>query len=191
MGRKFRPFASNTACWNGKFDPSTFKGPIDLEIGAGVGLHPITYAKENPNRNLVAIEKTKEKFDKFKRRLERHPDLKNLMAIRANAIQWALEFAPENTFSRIFILYPNPFPVKKRFHRTLAFGELVKSLRPQGELFIASNIQDYVREAIKEISPSTGLYLKKVGLVTKGRTHFEIKYLERGENCFEAKFVKH
>jgi len=52
-----------------------------IEIGPGVGLHPIQYAKSNPDKFVVAIEKTSEKYAKFARRLENHSEINNLFAI--------------------------------------------------------------------------------------------------------------
>ncbi len=42
--------------------------PLDIEVGCGVGLHPIQYSLANPDRFLVALEHTREKFEKFHRR---------------------------------------------------------------------------------------------------------------------------
>ncbi|MBI0385206.1 hypothetical protein JBE27_55325, partial [Streptomyces albiflaviniger] len=52
--------------------------PVDVEIGCGVGFHPLRYARENPERQLVAFEKTSEKFSKFLGRLKNHDPLPNL-----------------------------------------------------------------------------------------------------------------
>ena len=40
------------------------KGALDIEIGCGVGLHPIQYQAKNLERTLVAIEHTKEKYER-------------------------------------------------------------------------------------------------------------------------------
>ena len=42
-------------------------GLLDIEIGCGVGMHPLRYAKENPSRTLLAIEHTRTRFNTFKR----------------------------------------------------------------------------------------------------------------------------
>jgi tRNA G46 methylase TrmB len=83
---------------------------VDLEIGAGAGWHAMTYCKNNPNRTLIAVERTKNKFEKLEQRFLRHPELTNLIPIHADIIPWTVYFLPESSIERIFIYYPNPYP---------------------------------------------------------------------------------
>ena len=96
-------------------------GPVDLEIGCGVGFHPIRYALAHPERRLVAIEHTHEKFMKFARRVENHraggESLTNLFPLHANAIGWVSRLEDRECFERIFLLYPNPHPKAKQANR--------------------------------------------------------------------------
>ena len=68
--------------------------PTDLEIGCGVGLHPIRYARAHPERRLIAIEHTKTRFLKFERRLAHHTDVDNIIAVHANAIGYITHIVP-------------------------------------------------------------------------------------------------
>ena len=97
-----------------KFAPGI---PLDLEIGCGVGWHPIHYARQNPDRFLVAIEHTRTRFESFERRTVRHPELKNLMAIHADAIEWVTHVLMPESVERIFLLYPNPANPKNSYSR--------------------------------------------------------------------------
>ncbi len=47
----------------------TLNMPLDIEIGCGVGMHPLLYASAHPERFLIAIEKTREKFGKFAKKI--------------------------------------------------------------------------------------------------------------------------
>ncbi len=170
---------------------------IDLEIGCGVGWHPIRYARENPDRTLVAIERTAEKFGKFRDRLERNPALPNLIPVHADAVAWTVHHVPDAACDRIFILYPNPNPknASARWVRMPFFSHLVKKLRAGGRIEIRTNIPDYAEE-VREFAPGRGLTLfseRKVLLADlaspkDARTHFERKYLERGETCFVSEW---
>lgn len=192
--------------------------PVDLEIGCGVGWHPIRYAKANPDRFLIAVEHTREKFERFQSRLLRHPELKNILAVHADAVAWTTYCLKPASISRCFILYPNPNPKapSKRWFRMPFMSRLLECLEPGGEITLATNIREYFDEAlefatqewkletkdIQEIQPHEiqSVITKKKGKLSVSsslpfgekspRTHFEKKYLERGEVCFDARFQK-
>jgi tRNA (guanine-N7-)-methyltransferase len=173
--------------------PSELSLPLDIEIGCGVGWHPIQYAKSNPDRFLVAIEHTREKFEKFRSRVANNQKFENLLPVHANAIAWITYSLAPASVSRIFILYPNPEPKaqSKRWIRMPFATKLVEVLKPQGELIFATNELSY-RNEILEYAPH-GLSLKKETRLSekdRPRTHFEKKYLARGETCFDLVFMK-
>lgn len=172
---------------------------LDLEIGCGVGYHPIQYCKTHPERTLIAIEHTTEKFNKFARRLSNHPELKNVFAIHADAVRWVSLNISECSIDNVFILYPNPEPksANKRWVRAPFFHELLKKIKSGGTITIATNIEEYASEA--------ELYLKKYWKLIcvesstinvsnnpsyRPRTHFEKKYLSSGQTCFNLVYKK-
>ncbi len=168
--------------------PSCFQN-LDIEIGCGVGFHPIDYAKRYPDRLLVAIEKTKEKFDKFVGRLERHPQIKNVVPIHTNAVWWIAHQIKPNTVDRYFILYPNPYPKdpQKRFFQMPFMSWVVETLKSGGTITLATNEKYYFDESLENAQKIFGLQViekRTVDLNEKPRTHFEKKYLERGETCY-------
>lgn len=173
-------------------------GPVDLEIGCGVGWHPVSYALENPARRLVAIEHTREKFAKFLRRYDNHGAPEHLLPVHANAISWVHQFAPPQIFDRVFLLYPNPEAQNssKRWLRMPFFGRLLESVKPGGEIRLATNIEAYAQEAAHYAVAAWGLEViefrsfraqdARAGEL-RPRTHFEAKYLLRGETCFDLR----
>ena len=50
--------------------PVSMSGPCDLDIGAGDGFHALARAAAFPNRQIIAIEKTRSRFQKLIRRIE-------------------------------------------------------------------------------------------------------------------------
>jgi tRNA (guanine-N7-)-methyltransferase len=174
------------------------QAPVDLEIGCGVGWHPIRYAQENPQRCLVAIERTAAKYTRFSQRLARHAVIPNLLAVHADAIGWTTHCLGEQKLSRVFLLYPNPEPKNpaQRWFRMPFMTELVSRLAAEGEIILASNVESYCEEARRQ-APAFGLkegrfeVFERSRLPASGpRTHFEKKYLERGEKCFEIQFLR-
>ena len=172
---------------------------IDLEIGSGVGWWAIQYATQNPDRHLIAIEHTKEKFSSFHQRLKTNPEIKNLTAIHTDAVAWVTHCLGTQKLSRIFILYPNPNPKNeaRRWIRMPFFRLLLEKLAPQGEIIFATNIKEYAEEIRQYAEEYWGLKKTRDQALVQGhlpqgypRTHFEKKYLARGETCFDLVFEK-
>jgi len=175
---------------------------VEIEIGCGVGLHPVQRATLLPETFFVGIEHTKEKFQKFLRRTSNHPHLKNLHAIHANAISWITHFVPKESVDRYWILYPNPYPKKKqqnmRWHLMPFMEKLLWTLKPGGELHLSTNMQYYADEAefyfLKhwklEAKSKQTLHINTLSPAGVAKTHFEKKYLLRGQNCYDLVFKK-
>lgn len=172
--------------------------PTDLEIGCGVGWHPIQYSKENPKRHLIAIEHTANKFKSFEQRVRQH-HLPNLTPVHANAISWITQEVPTESLDRIFLLYPNPNPKNpaQRWFRMPFFDFLISRLKSKGEILFATNEGFYAKEAKDYALNRWGLGLNKEEQLTqrshpnyRPRTHFEKKYFLRGETCFLFQFLK-
>lgn len=170
---------------------------LDIEVGAGVGYHAIQYARAHPDRFLIAIEKTSEKFTKFQNRLNHHEPIPNLFALQANAIQFIAQNIGEEEVNRYFILYPNPYPKakqkNKRFMHMPFMYEMIKTLRSKGELTLSTNMSFYYEEAkqvLREVFEMRSVQDEKLPFNFTPRTHFEKKYLARGEECFNIIFRK-
>lgn len=173
--------------------------PLDLEIGCGVGWHPIKYAKANPDRRLIAIEHTREKFTSFEGRFEKNGAPSNLLPVHADAVRWITHAIEKESVDRVFLLYPNPEPnaPNKRWFRAPFFERLLWVLAPGGSVTLATNVESYMNEACAYARDAWGLELASRRSFTKAdelegipRTHFEKKYLLRGETCHDAVFVK-
>lgn len=182
-------------------DPFMLAPRLDLEIGCGVGMHSIQRALEYPERNLIAIEHTRVKFEKFERRLQNHEAIPNLRAIHDNAISWVANHLPDNVLEEIFILYPNPNP-KRRNQRWFCMpfmGNLLSKLKSGGVIHLATNEKFYFDEAKEVAQQDWQLQIIEERLLQAtpgreqanfGRTHFERKYLQQGQTCFDVTFQK-
>lgn len=169
---------------------------LDIEIGAGTGMFALNYAKKNPSRALISIEKTSVKFKKFKNSYSINP-LTNLFPMQDNGISWCAHHLRRNSVDRFFFLYPNPNPkssdLNKRFHAMPFMGFVKDCLKPDGEIFFATNEKFYRDEAIEFMTSEWKFQIKQNQTIKKTReplTLFEKKYLERGEDCYHFSFVK-
>ena len=166
--------------------------PICVEIGAGKGKHALLFTAQNPQTRLYALERTKEKFAAMQKQhlLEPRP---HLQPIHADALPWVVHALFPAQVEQFFILYPNPEPHNpaQRWLNMPFFEFLLSRLQPNGSITLASNIPNYIAEAEQQLIELWKLpYQKQVIATDSARTHFEIKYLERGELCQQLIITK-
>lgn len=169
---------------------------VDVEIGAGQGLHAIRYAQAHPERALIAIERTHNRFAQLERRSKAHSDLENLFPVHADAVSVFVHQFSDHSVDRIFLLYPNPYPKPKqaniRWHNMPFMDCLKCKLKIGGELILATNIASYAEEAERQMLVEWRFQLRSKSVIDSSmlpRTHFEKKYLARGETCWNLVFV--
>ncbi|MPW43550.1 SAM-dependent methyltransferase [Acinetobacter guerrae] len=166
--------------------------PICVEIGAGKGKHALLFSGEHPEQILFAIERTKEKFLAMQKQKGLEPR-DNLYPIHADALPWIVHALYPQQVDQFFILYPNPEPHNpaQRWLNMPFFEFLLSRLKPQGTITLASNISDYIDEAEHQLEQQWHLpYVKQRIASDSARTHFEVKYLERGELCQQLIITK-
>ncbi len=174
---------------------------IELEIGCGVGWHPIELAKSlvPQQQSIIAIERTTNKFRTFCQRLENHPELSYILtAVQADAFHFITELIPHGSLARLWMLYPNP-EIKRpnhRWHNSSAFQMALKGLRTGGTFHFATNLSDYAQDC-ERTAPRIGLRVlekrqisNQTDLNFSPRTHFEKKYFERRNVLFDYVFEK-
>ena len=70
---------------------------------------------------------------------------------------------------------------------------LVETLKPKGIITLATNEKYYFDESLENAENIFGLKVLENRIVDKSekpRTHFEKKYLERGEICYNLMLIK-
>jgi tRNA (guanine-N7-)-methyltransferase len=136
--------------------PTLFASPVRevwLEIGFGGGEHLVAQAKANPDVGLIGCEPFVNGVAKALARLaaERLVNLR----LRAGDALSLLEAAPDGFFSRVFILYPDPWPKRRHNKRRIVseslLAELARAMRPGAELRFASDIDDYVGWTLRRL----------------------------------------
>lgn len=167
-------------------------GRVCLEIGAGKGKHALQFAAAHADRQLIAIERTQEKFAAMAK-LAAQADLPNLQVIHADAIAWSVFALPPSSLSEVFILYPNPEPhnPNQRWLNMPFFEFLLSRVRLGGQIVLASNVASYIDEAQNQAINVWRLPTSdQIIAADSQRTHFEIKYLARGQTCWQLDMVK-
>lgn len=176
--------------------PALFMPSLDskivMEIGAGKGKHATEYASANPDDKVIAIERTAAKFAAFAK-LVATDKLPNLMPIHADAIAWIVHAVPAQSLDVVYLLYPNPEPhnPNQQWLNMPFFEFLLSRLKDGGEVILATNIASYMDNAEQQAKQVWQLpSVRKQIEVSSQRTHFEIKYLARGETCWQLNMRK-
>jgi tRNA (guanine-N7-)-methyltransferase len=129
-----------------------------LEIGFGAGEHLIDQAKANPEVGLIGCEPFLNGVAAALSGIERER-LANVRLRRGDA-QALVEAAPDAFFSRVFILYPDPWPKRRHNKRRIISDAMIEALarivKPGGEVRFATDVDDYAGWTLKRFlaSPS-------------------------------------
>lgn len=174
---------------------------LDVEIGCGVGLHSVNYALQNPKRTLIAIDRSEVRMGKMLDRMAQTGEVSNLIPIRENAIWFVAHEIQPDSVENYFFLYPNPYPKKKqankRWYRMPFMQHVLATLKKKGRIHMATNMKYYAEETEEFMTKEWGLKFVGKQIYSSidecpfpARTHFEKKYLERGETCWNLIFEK-
>ncbi len=127
-----------------------------LEIGFGSGEHLIERAKESPDVGLIGCEPFLNGVVAALAGIEREK-LVNVRLRRGDA-EGLVDAAPDALFSRVFILYPDPWPKRRHNKRRVVSHAMVEALarvmRPCGQLRFATDIDDYAGWTLRRLLAS-------------------------------------
>ena len=157
-----------------------------LEIGFGGGEHLVHQAKLNPDIGFIGCEPYQNGVAKLMGKLSADPR-KNIKLYDGD-VRNMFDVLAKNSISKVFLLYPDPWP-KKRHHRrrfvTQEFlAPLYETMKPGSILRIATDIEDYVRQALQEVPKAGFQWLAKDALDWRDpwqdwvSTRYEIKALK-------------
>ncbi|WP_037295263.1 tRNA (guanine(46)-N(7))-methyltransferase TrmB [Roseobacter sp. AzwK-3b] len=126
---------------------------IWLEIGFGGGEHMVHQAVHNPGIGLIGCEPYINGVAMLLGKI-RDSGAQNI-AVHPGDVRDMFDVLPENSVSRAFLFYPDPWP-KKRHHRrrfvTPGYLEPLSRVLKSGAIFrVATDIPDYVRQTLEEV----------------------------------------
>ena len=127
-----------------------------LEIGFGGGEHLLARAAENPDVGFIGCEPFVNGVAKLLAGVEA-AGLENIR-VRMDDATALIESAPDAAFSKIYLLYPDPWPKrrqqKRRFVSEANIAALARALKPGGELRFATDIDDYAGWTLRRLLAS-------------------------------------
>ena len=137
--------------------PEQIGGDI-LEIGPGRGDFLLSMAGQCPDKRFVAVELAKKRFYKLIPRIERR-GLSNILLINGNAGLIIPELISAETFEKIYVLFPDPWPKRRHIpHRLMSISfieHLTRILKPGGDIFAATDFwsyADWITDNFRQVS---------------------------------------
>jgi tRNA (guanine-N7-)-methyltransferase len=136
-----------------------FPIPVDqvwLEIGFGSGEHLLWQAERHSDVGLIGCEPFLNGVASLLGAIEQQG--LSAMRVHDGDAREVLTWLPDGAISRIFMLFPDPWPKKRQLKRRLlapdAVREFARVLTPGGELRFASDDADYAAQALVLIGQS-------------------------------------
>lgn len=130
-------------------------GPIWLEIGFGGGEHLVHQAVLNPTINLIGCEPYINGVAMLLAKI-RQAGAGNI-AVYPGDVRNLFDVLPPASIDRAFLLYPDPWPKKRHHRRRFVTPEfldpLAVALKPGAIFRVATDIPDYVRQTLEEMTP--------------------------------------
>ena len=123
--------------------------PLEVELGCGDASFLVEYARRNPDRNFIGIERLLGRIQKLDKKGCRG-GLTNTRGIRIES-SYLLEYLlPPRSATALHIYFPDPWPKKKhRWHRLIneKFPSLARAaLAPGGQVFLRTDDADYFQQ---------------------------------------------
>ncbi len=169
--------------------------PRILEIGFGGGEHLAHQAALNPDTNYIGAEPFLNGVAKILSEIE----LRKLINLRIHYgdARPLLEALPAESFERIYLLYPDPWPKlrqnKRRFVNAANLAHFARVLNPKGQFWFASDINDYVQWTSEHVAASK-LFAEQPDSTTPFenwvQTRYEAKAKREGRASAYLRFIK-
>jgi len=126
------------------FKPVNVK-QVQIEIGFGGGEHLLHQARENPDIGFIGVEPFVNGMAKLLSVIK-SDSIQNIVVYDDDATR-ILDWLPAASLSRIYLLYPDPWPKKRHWKRRFVcqknLERLARVLKPDGELRFATDIDAY------------------------------------------------
>jgi len=120
--------------------------PLEVELGAGDGSFLVQWARVNPGRNFIGVERLLGRLRKIDRK-GRRAGLTNLRALRIEAGYGIEYLLPPGATQALHVYFPDPWPKKKHRRRRLInarFTEVAaRALAPGGVVYLRTDDADY------------------------------------------------
>jgi len=123
--------------------------PLEVELGCGDASFLVKYARQNPEKNFIGVERLLGRIQKLDRKGQR-AGLANLRGVRIESAYFLEYLLPPHSAGALHVYFPDPWPKKKhRRHRLINehFPALARNaLTPGGTVFLRTDDRDYFQQ---------------------------------------------
>ena len=166
--------------------------PVEMEVGSGKGTFILEEARAFPDKNFFGIEWANKYYKLAVDRMGRW-EMPNVRMMRTDAADFIAEHICDASIGVFHLYFPDPWPKKRhnkrRFFCDENLAQLLRILKPNGIINIATDHADYFEQMTQVAERAIGLeVVKEIDFIrpagarddeTVG-TNFERKYLKEG-----------
>jgi tRNA (guanine-N7-)-methyltransferase len=168
--------------------------PLHIEVGSGKATFLVNQAKSQPGVDFIGIERASRYYRFAVDRLGRW-NLSNVRIIRTDAARFIAENVPDSSVDCFHVYFPDPWPKKRhrkrRFLNPANIENMIRCLKPQGTIRIATDYAEYF-EQIKSLLSARTDRLKEIDFlpVTSAQigewvgSNFERKYAKENRTFY-------
>jgi len=123
--------------------------PLEVELGCGDASFLVEYARQNPGKNFIGVERLLGRIQKLDKK-GRRTGLTNTRGVRIESAYFLKHLLPPHSAAAVHIYFPDPWPKKKhRRHRLIGdhFPALAREvLVASGTVFLRTDDADYFQQ---------------------------------------------
>jgi len=123
--------------------------PLEVELGCGDASFLIEYARQNPGKNFIGVERLLGRLQKLDRK-GRRAGLVNVRGVRIESSYFLRFLLPKHSAEALHIYFPDPWPKKKHHRHRLINGEFPALARtalvPGGRLYLRTDDAEYFQQ---------------------------------------------
>jgi tRNA (guanine-N7-)-methyltransferase len=166
--------------------------PLEVELGCGDASFLVEFARRNPGKNFIGIERLLGRISKLDRK-GRRAGLTNLRGVRIESSYFLQFLLPPDSASALHIYFPDPWPKKKhRKYRLLneSFPRLAHAaLAPGGVVYLRTDDADYFAQMTEVFGASREFQkVETPAELSELFTDFEREFLARGIQTLRAAY---
>ena len=132
--------------------------PLEVELGCGDASFIVEYARRNPGKNFIGVERLLGRIQKLDRN-GRRAGLANLRGVRIESSYFLQYLLPPHSAAALHIYFPDPWPKKKhRRHRLIGegFPALARAaLTLGGKVYLRTDDADYFQQMTEVFAASS------------------------------------
>ena len=168
--------------------------PLEVELGCGDASFLAEYARRNPEKNFIGVERLLGRIRKLDRK-GRRAALTNLRGVRIESSYFLQHLLPPHSASALHVYFPDPWPKKRhRKHRFIneRFPEIARTaLTPGGVVYLRTDDEDYFSQ-MAEVFHANAEFKKMETPVELAElpTDFEQEFRERGIQTLRAAYQR-